>query len=44
MSIGGPGRRMVFDGSKFGDLIMKAGLKGRVKGVDLLSFDLGLER
>jgi hypothetical protein len=44
LSIGGPGRRMVFDGSKLGDLVMKGGLESRLKGVDLLSFDLGVER
>ena len=44
MSIGGPGRRMVFDGSKLGDVIMKGGLEGRLKGVDLLSFGLGVVR
>jgi hypothetical protein len=43
-SHGGPGRRMVFDGSKLGDLVMNGGLESRLKGVDLLSFDLGVER
>jgi hypothetical protein len=44
LSIGGPGRRMVLDGSKLADLVMKGGLEGRLKGVDLSSFCLGVER
>ena len=44
MSIGGPGRRMVFTCSKLGDMVMKGGLEGRLKGVDLSSFGLGVER
>ena len=44
LSIGGPGRRMVFDCSKLGGLVVKGGLEGRLKGVDLLSFGLGAER
>ena len=44
LSIGGPGRRMVFDCSKLGGLVVKGGLEGRLKGADLLSFGLGVER
>jgi hypothetical protein len=35
---------MVFDGSKLGGLVMNGALEGRLKGVDLLSFGLGVER
>ena len=38
LSVGRPDRRLVFDGSKLDDLVMKGGLEGRLKDVDLLGF------